>query len=247
MPVSVTSDYALEHDNKILEIMTDSLGLPKPLSPQVTQQIMLPLSSCGLGVLSARNSCATAYIAASHSVLSSHLESMQLTGTTVTPIASSASYLQTVDEAINDWKLTNITIASSIAVAPHYIEPVVSDIIPETAQDIVTYYSTRENLFPIQHTLTQRTSKNIYLALVQWAAGIEDIDVRQHHQSRLTSIYGKDSHRWLTLLPMHPLLRLHDECMKWNVKLRLGEHPGNLTDSPNCPKCLEPNALAKDP
>jgi len=172
---------------------------------------------------------------------------MQLTGTIVTPIASSASYLQTVDEAINDWKLTNITIASSIAAAPHYLEPVVSDIIPETAQDIVTYFSTRENLFPIQHTLTQRTSKNIYLALVQWAAGIEDIDVRQHHQSRLTSIYGKDSHRWLTLLPMHPLLRLHDECMKWNVKLRLGEHPGNLTDSPNCPKCLEPNALAKDP
>lgn len=46
---------------------------------------------------------------------------------------------------------------------------------------------------------------------------------------------------------MYPLLRLHDECMNWNVKLRLGEHPGNLTDSPNCPKCLEPNALAKDP
>jgi len=134
MPVSVTSDYALEHDNKILEIMTDSLGLPKPLSPQVTQQIMLPLSSCGLGVLSARNSCATAYIAASHSVLSSHLGSMQLTGTIVTPIASSASYLQTVDEAINDWKLTNITIASSIAAAPHYIEPVVSDIIPESTR-----------------------------------------------------------------------------------------------------------------
>src|SRR6478735_2951420 len=168
--------------------------------------------------MSARNSCATAYIAASHSVLSSHLGSMQLTGTIVTPIASSASYLQTVDEAINDWKLTNITIASSIAAAPQYIEPVVSDIIPETAQDIVTYYSTRENLFPIQHTLTQRTSKNIYLALVQWAAGIEDIDVRQHHQSRLTSICGKDSHQWLTLLPMHPLLRLHCQIIFYQSK-----------------------------
>jgi hypothetical protein len=208
---------------------------------------MLPLSSGGLGVLSARNSCAAAYIAASHSVLSSHLGSLQLNNTNVTPIASSPSYLQTIDEALNDLKHVNNSIASNIAAAPHHVEPAITDIIPVRAQDIITYYNNRDHLFPIQHTLTQRTTKNIYSALVQWAAGIGDKDSRLRHQARLKSIYGNGSHRWLQVLPKYPLLRLHDEHVKWNAKLRLGETPSNLADSPNCPVCLEQNALENDP
>jgi hypothetical protein len=42
------------------------------------------------------------------------------------------------------------------------------------------------------------------------------------------------------------MLRLDDDHVKCNVKLRLGTL-NNLTDTPNCPVCQEQNAMEKDP
>ncbi len=248
LPPGVTHTYAEKHDDTLLTILSSSLGLVLPLAPATRQQTMLPFSKGGLGILSARNTCSAAFLSAALSMLSSPLATQNLSATITAPIATSPHYLGLIDHAIRDYKQNQTHVVTTISGETADLpQETFDDILPKNSKEFQPFYASRGNLLPVQHTLTQRSAKNIYKALVVCAETTGDKLLRNWHKSRLRALHASGSQRWMQVLPRYASLRLLDEHVKWNVKLRLGERPQNISDCDRCPMCGEQNALTLDP
>ena len=243
LPPGVFESQARTHDELILSWAERQIGVLRKDLPHLTWQLALSTSMGGFGLGSAVTISPIAYIAAVANSLRWAPILQRFTEAT-NPLPCDAQLTRNINDAIQ-------RVSNFVHVTEQSIHPAIpgrerspssmSTVLPSSATNLYEFYKTQE--FPnLQSSLTQRTNKQIYNALV----GRAGADGNTEDVARWNSLQAPHAGRWLSVKPTERDLLLDDHCWRWAARLRLGIPVYQVADAPRCDCCDKTGVFASD-
>ena len=241
MPPSATESHAQDYDREVLRIAHALVGIREVDGDRYDEQLRLPTRLGGLGLLSAARIAPAAYLAGAECTLRS-----SPVFSTVWTAANELEPAWPITRGIAD-ALRRVADVEADLVShcdPEMLAAATVDasILPPRAAAFVAHFKALPPS-PIQSTVIHRITTLSHIARMT-KAGKGTVRAHRAEVARLRALQGKESSRWLRVLPTDASLRLTDLQWQTSAQLRLGMPKAPLGDA--AATCQHVRAAAKD-